>query len=111
MRAFFYTGSAAAPDALVGMEVYGDQALLRSLVVSERLRNIGIGRALVERAEVYAREQGAREIYLLTNSAERFFSVNGYVRTTREKAPPSIEATREFSELCPASSVFMVKSL
>jgi amino-acid N-acetyltransferase len=111
MHAFFYTGSAAAPDALVGVEVYGGEALLRSLVVAEPLRSSGIGRTLVARAEVYAREQGASEIYLLTTTAERFFSTNGYLRAPREKAPPSIRSTPEFAELCPVSSAFMLKRL
>lgn len=111
MREFFYAGTSEAPDALVGLELFGTEALLRSLVVSETLRNCGVGRALVAKAEEHARQQGASKIYLLTTTAERFFAANGYLRTPREHAPPSVRATREFSELCPSSSAFMAKTL
>jgi amino-acid N-acetyltransferase len=35
----------------------------------------------------------------------------GYRRVDRAEAPPSIQSTREFAGLCPASSAFMVKRL
>lgn len=34
---FFFTGADGAPSALVGLEIYGEAALLRSLVVSARM--------------------------------------------------------------------------
>ena len=42
MSAFFYAGSASAPDAMVGLEIYGPDALLRSLVVLPALRKRGL---------------------------------------------------------------------
>lgn len=41
MTEFLYTGRSEAPEALVGLELYGSEALLRSLVVSETLRSAG----------------------------------------------------------------------
>ena len=49
---FFFTGSDGAPSALVGLEMYGEDALLRSLVVSATARTQGLGSALVQHAEV-----------------------------------------------------------
>jgi N-acetylglutamate synthase-like GNAT family acetyltransferase len=43
---FFFTGSDGAPSALVGLEIYGEAALLRSLVVSAAARTQGLGSAL-----------------------------------------------------------------
>jgi amino-acid N-acetyltransferase len=111
MDHFFYCGPAAAPEGIVGIELCGVDALLRSLVVSSDLRATGRGSALVSRAEGYVRENGARAVYLLTTTAERFFRSRGYVPTPRETAPPAIRVTREFAALCPASSAFLVKRL
>jgi amino-acid N-acetyltransferase len=55
--------------------------------------------------------QGAREIYLLTTTAERFFERLGYARVQREAAPVAIQQTQEFSTLCSSSSALMVKRL
>jgi len=108
---FFFIGSAGSPTGLVGLEIYGTDALLRSLVVGDNARRKGLGSELVEHAEQYAASKSVRSIYLLTTTAEAFFKRLGYERIDRSQAPPSIERTREFASLCPASSAFMVKSL
>jgi amino-acid N-acetyltransferase len=108
---FFYSGPAQRPTGLVGLELFGDVALLRSLVVSEELRGRGEGRALLEHAERHARARGVRELYLLTTTAEKFFEKHGFERAAREAAPAAISGTREFAGICPASSAFMVRRL
>jgi len=108
---FFYCGSATAPIGIVGLELLGTDALLRSLVVAPEQRSAGVGGALVERAERHACECGARSLFLLTTTAADFFGRRGYVAADREAAPPAIRATREFAELCPASSAFLMKTL
>jgi amino-acid N-acetyltransferase len=111
MESFFYCGPSAAPIGLVGLEFCGDVALLRSLVVLPDRRGSGLGAALLEHAESVARVRGARAVFLLTTTAEDFFARRGYAAAARASAPPAIRATREFSDLCPASSAFMVKPL
>jgi len=111
MEDFFYSGTAAAPQAIVGVELCGSDALLRSLVVEPDLRAQGMGSGLVTHAEAYARERGAQVIYLLTTTAEAFFRSRGYMVTPRDIAPPAVRATAEFSGLCPASSAFLSKRL
>jgi len=111
MAHFFFCGPPAAPTALVGFEIHGSDALLRSLVVVPELRTQGIGKRLVARAEREARACGARAIYLLTTTAEPFFARCGYEPADRAHAPEAIRATREFAEICPASSAFMTKTL
>jgi amino-acid N-acetyltransferase len=108
---FFFIGSDGSPSGLVGLEIYGSDALLRSLVVGENARGKGLGSALTDHAEQYAASKGVRSIYLLTTTAETFFKRLGYERIQRSQAPSSIERTREFASLFPASSAFMVKSL
>jgi amino-acid N-acetyltransferase len=111
MADFFYCGSTQAPIGLVGLELHGTSALLRSLVVAPQNRSAGFGAALVERAEAYARERGVHTIYLLTTTAETFFRQRGYEAADRQNAPAEIKATREFADLCPASSAFLYKRL
>jgi len=108
---FFFIGSAGSPTGLVGLEIHGTDALLRSLVVGDNARRKGLGSELVQHAEQYAASKSVRSIYLLTTTAEAFFKRLGYERIDRSQAPPSIERTREFASLCPASSAFMVKCL
>jgi amino-acid N-acetyltransferase len=108
---FFFTGSDGAPSALVGLEIYGEAALLRSLVVSAAARSQGLGSALLRHAEEYAAAQQVRALYLLTTTAEPYFEHRGYRRIDRSRAPPSIQSTREFASLCPSSSAFMIKQL
>lgn len=108
---FFFTGPAARPDGLVGLELLGDVALLRSLVVTKQRRNTGAGSRLLVHAELHARRHGVKHLYLLTTTTEAFFARHGYMRAPREAAPDAVRATREFSGICPASSAFMVKHL
>jgi hypothetical protein len=49
--------------------------------------------------------------YLLTTSAADFFAHLGYKRVDRGEAPENIRATSEFSQLCPVSSVLMLKEM
>jgi amino-acid N-acetyltransferase len=111
MADFFYSGSADAPVALVGVEMCEESALLRSLVVAADRRVTGVGTALVEKAEAHARARGARAMFLLTTTAATFFRHRGYVSADRATAPAAIKATREFADICPASSAFLMKRL
>jgi amino-acid N-acetyltransferase len=108
---FFYCGSAVALNGLVGLEFCGPYALLRSLVVIPAFRSCGLGRALVDHAESHARAEGAQSLFLLTTTAESFFHRQGYASAERANAPAEIRGTREFADICPTSSAFMVKRL
>ena len=108
---FSFAGPASQPTGLVGLEIYGDVALLRSLVVAPDRRGQGDGQTLLAHAEHQARSSGVRTLYLLTTTAETFFARQGFVRVPRIDAPAAIRSTREFAGICPASSAFMGKAL
>jgi len=95
----------------VGFERHGRSALLRSLVVAPARRGAGLGGRLVRRLATAARRGGIRRFYLLTTTAERFFSKRGFRRIARARVPAAIAATREFHSLCPASAVCMTRAL
>jgi amino-acid N-acetyltransferase len=95
--------------AAVGLEVFGQVALLRSLVVDPQLRGRGLGMHLTKAAEALARRSGVESIYLLTTTAEEFFRARGYRIVARSEAPAAIQSTTQFSALCPSTAVLMVK--
>ena len=87
LQHFFFTATDGTPSALVGLEIYGRDALLRSLVVSAAARTQGLGSALVLHAEQYAAAHEVRALYLLTTTAESFFEHRGYRRIDRAESP------------------------
>lgn len=93
----------------VGLERYGEVALLRSLVVASEHRGHGLGKRLVAAAEELAAKLNVHSIYLLTTTEVVFFESRGFRRIRREEAPLAIRSTGEFTSLCPASAVLMVK--
>jgi amino-acid N-acetyltransferase len=111
LESFFFAGSADAPVGLIGLELLGAEALLRSLVVAPEYRRQGLGGMLLAHAEAHAASRRVRTIYLLTTTAEIFFSRRGYALVDRAQAPLSIQSTAEFSTLCPSDSVFMSKRI
>lgn len=108
---FFGHHSNSKLVGVIGLEVFGPTALLRSLAAAPAQRKHGLGKSLVEFAEVYAAKHGIESLYLLTTTAGDFFSKLGYANTAREDAPSTIKATSQFSSLCPTSSIFMNKHL
>jgi amino-acid N-acetyltransferase len=94
---------------VVGLERYGEAALLRSLVVTSQYAGRGLGKRLVAAAEELAADLNVRAIYLLTTTAEGFFESNGFRYLKREYAPPAIQRARQFADLCPNTAVLMVK--
>jgi len=96
---------------VIGLELYGECALLRSLVVSIDARGAGIGPALVTALETICQVDGVGELWLLTIDADVFFAKLGYMTRDRADAPDDIRRTEEFSGLCPGDAVLMSKKL
>lgn len=99
---YFALGDPTA--AFGGLVRDGDIVLLRSIVVDPARRGSGIGAQLVE--ALLAECRGA-DVWLLTNSAEAFFARHGFARVDRPLAPKAVAASRQFRELCAASSALM----
>jgi amino-acid N-acetyltransferase len=93
----------------VGLERCEEVALLRSLVVADAYLRRGIGKRLVAAAEARGQERGLRAIYLLTTGAQAYFEALGFRAVARESAPSAIRRSSQFSALCPATAVLMVK--
>ena len=81
---------------VVGVELYGDVGLLRSLVVQATHRNRGLASRLVACAETWAAEQGVEALGLLTTTAAPFFAKRGYQAVSRSDAPAAARQARSF---------------
>lgn len=96
---------------LVGLEFEKNIGLLRSLLVVPPSRIKGIGTKLVKKIENFAISANVTELFLLTNTAEKFFQTKGYSVYPREKVPDFVRMTQEFSSICPESSICMYKNI
>ena len=94
----------------IGLEIFGDAALLRSVVVDESVRGSEIGARLVEGALSKARVLRVGDVYLLTIAAEKYFSRFGFTVVSREEAPAAMLESAEFTAACPASAVLMKRA-
>ena len=108
---FFACGAPGSPEGVVGLELYGGDAILRSLAVSPAIRGRGCGKALVGAAERHARAHRVLTVYLLTETAQGFFEGLGYRLADRSVAPEPIRRSRQFAEICRASAALMAKTL
>ena len=80
----------------VGLEVYDDLAFLRSLAVTPSRQHSGLGRALTETALAYLTTRQFRAVYLLSTTAEAFFSRHGFCLLARHEVPASVQQSVEF---------------
>lgn len=95
------TGSALG---VIGMELYGEIALLRSLAVEHGFRGMGFGEELVCQLERRAGDKGVLQIYLFTNTAEEFFAKRGYKVFSRDKLDNRLQESTEYS-ICSSATV------
>ncbi len=93
--------------AVAGAEVYGDVALLRSVVVKSNLQRHGIGQQVIGQLLQEARRRDIATLYLLTETAEDYFARLGFTRVPRDQAPRALQASAEFNGACPASATLM----
>lgn len=105
---------ARARGRIVGcaaVELHGHAALVRSVAVDPIERGHGLGSALVAAVEGLARDAGALEAYLLTETAEGWFPRFGYAPIARTDAEPAVGASVEFTSACTESCATFRRSL
>jgi amino-acid N-acetyltransferase len=95
----------------VALELYGPDALLRSVAARASERGRGLGRSLVEASLSLAAARGVARVWLLTTTAETYFLRFGFRSAAREDAPPALLRSAEFRGACPATAVLMRRSL
>ena len=91
----------------VGLEVYNTKALLRSLAIAKEFQGQGYGIQLYRTVLKMARKQGVSEIYLLTETAEDFFSRQGFNMISRDLVDAAVKESVEFQSVCPETASCM----
>jgi amino-acid N-acetyltransferase len=96
---------------VIGLEVHGRVGLVRSLAVADEVRGAGIARRLYAAELGVAGRLGLERLYCLTTTAQGFFELLGWRALLRDEVPQEIQATQEFTALCPSSAVCMVRAM
>jgi amino-acid N-acetyltransferase len=106
LHSFFVFDEGGRIVATAGLELHGDAALLRSLVVATDARGAGLGAALLRRAlhEAHGRRGG---LYALTTTAEGYLSRFGFEPVPRSTLPPALFESHELRGACPSSATVM----
>ncbi|MCH8837234.1 MAG: GNAT family N-acetyltransferase [Candidatus Marinimicrobia bacterium] len=93
--------------ASAGLELYGRQALLRSVVVAPQLQGTGLGRRMTGQVLALAQTRGITRVYLLTETAREFFARFGFRLMERADVPVKVQSSQEFSMACANNAVGM----
>jgi len=97
--------------ATIGVETYGNEALLRSLCVKDGFKNQKLGEKMLSHLLNFCSHENIQTVYLLTTTAEHYFTRYGFETITRDETPPSVQNTREFQSICPSSAIIMALKL
>jgi N-acetylglutamate synthase-like GNAT family acetyltransferase len=87
-----------------GLETYGTQGVLRSVMVAPSERGTGLGVALTADRLVDARARGLAAVYLLTTTAAPFYARFGFRDFPRDGVPEAIARSPEFASICPSTA-------
>lgn len=93
----------------IGLELFLPYALLRSMVVTKGMQGEGIGKLLLNHLLLHVSNKavGIKEIYLITEGAQKFFKSAGFEAIGREHLPEAFKEIPQFKTLCPASASVM----
>lgn len=94
-----------------GMEIYGAVALIRSIVVIPERRNKGLAKKIIMQLEEKAKLSGVKSLFLITESAVKYFEQLGFSIEERVNVPVAIKNTAQFKTLCPDSAIVMRRSI
>ena len=95
----------------IGLDPYGSSGLLRSMIVLPEYRHMGIAAHLVETLETHAKQLAIKDLFLITNTADGFFTKIGFRKIQRDQLPATVAGSAEFNGLCPESSSIMKKTI
>jgi len=91
----------------VGLELYGEAALLRSLAVLPENRGQGVGTRLAAEILEKARHLGASEAVLLTTTVQALAAAMGFEKVPRDSVPAAVRGSWEFKADCCGTATCM----
>jgi amino-acid N-acetyltransferase len=101
---FFVAEMDGEVAAVAGIELYEQYGLLRSVVVASSHRGQRVAEQLVRERIADAQRKGMHALYLLTMTADEYFTRFGFERVDRNDFPPAVKRSLEFTSACPASA-------
>lgn len=110
-KRFFCASVGGEIVGYVGLEIAGNDALLRSAVIFSRARHRGHGRVMVDQLLRLASDYGIERVWLLTTTATGFFAKLGFADVNRATVPAALAASEEFSLYACADAACMVREL
>jgi N-acetylglutamate synthase-like GNAT family acetyltransferase len=96
---------------VAGLEVYGNQGLLRSVAVIKSMHNQGYGTFLANYVIGEAKKSQVQDLFLLKTTTPAFFKKLGFSEESRDKVAGSITDSVEFKSACPKTAVLMRLSM
>ena len=111
LEQFVVCEAASELVGVVGLEPYGQDAWVRSLAVAQPWRSRGMGARLLQDVERRARGLGIGALFALTTSAQTFLEKHGFTPIERDRIPVALQASAQFSGLCPESARCLTKTL
>jgi amino-acid N-acetyltransferase len=95
----------------IGLELYGNQGLLRSLAVKKHYQGNGVGLRLIEKVLEEAKLNRVLELYLLTEGAGHYFKKKfefvSFSPQEKFSFQGPVTQSKEFQEACPESAILM----
>jgi amino-acid N-acetyltransferase len=104
---FKAVGNSGEIFGAVGLELFGNHGLLRSLVVDKNYRRTGIAGRLVERVIRRSLKLKLKALFLLTTTADNYFEKKLFKEIARNEVPDEIKLSKEFSSICPSTAIVM----
>jgi amino-acid N-acetyltransferase len=101
-------------DRVVGcaaLELYQEYALLRSVAVKPKFREQGLAIRLTRAVLDLAKRHQVSTVYLLTETAIKFFAKLDFKLIQRSDVPQKVQSSIEFTTLCPDTATVMMISL
>ena len=96
---------------VAGLELHGEDGLLRSVAVDEDYRGQGLAGALIEAVLERAQRVGLRSVYLLTTTGRDYFARRGFKDCARDAAPSAIRESWAYKNGCPSTAAFMPRQV
>jgi len=104
---FIVASEAGRLIGCAGLQVAGQDGLVRSMAVHWTRRNAGLGSKLHRRLLFEAALAGVRTLYVVTTTAEDFFAGHGFKKIAAADVPRALQASEEFTTFVPGGSTVM----
>jgi len=97
--------------AVIGLQIFGDAGLMRSLAVDANHRNQSWAEDLIKELLKHCQILHLETVYLLTTTAKKYFHHRGFMEISRDHLPAEIKKSTVYEDLCPQDATAMYMPL